>query len=166
VQTASRAAALIAALLLLRAPVAAGEIVLGAGIDDLYWRDSVAASFLLEYRADPAWTLGPASLAPGGAMEADRDGDFWAGGGAVGRLPLGDGRWRVTASGMIGAYRQGNDGTELGRSVPIFRAQLELSRMVAADWRAGIAWSHKSNAYTRSPNPGVETLYFTIGRTF
>jgi hypothetical protein len=163
----SQAAALLAvALLLVRAPVSAGEVVAGFGIDDVFWRDSVTTSLLLEYRADPIWAVGPVSLAPGGALEADRDGDVWAGGGLVGRLPLGGGRWRVTASGMIGAYRRGEDGTDLGRSVPIFRSQLELSREVTANWRAGLAWSHKSNAYTRPRNPGVETLYLTLNRTF
>jgi hypothetical protein len=144
---------------------AAGEIAIGFGLDDLYWRQSVAPTALAEVRPAPVAAIGPVALGPGAALEADADGDLWAGGGVVGRLPLGDGRWRLTASAMAGAYRRGA-GSDLGRSAPIFRSQIEIGRALSPVTRIGLAWSHKSNAYLARPNPGVESLYLTLARRF
>lgn len=66
---------------------------------------------------------------------------------------------------MVGIYEEGS-GNDLGRSFPIFRSQLEIDKAIGHGWRAGLALGHKSNAGTGDHNPGVESVYLTISRTF
>ena len=167
----TRIPAILLAALLGAAPAAAGELVLGLGADSIRGlfsddrQDNLAASGLVEYRTGSFTALGRVAFAGGVATEFDTDGDLWGGGGPVAFLPLGDGPWRLAASGMVGGYSRGS-GNDLGTSFPIFRSQLELSRALDGDWRAGLAWSHKSNAGTGRINPGVETIYLFAIRTF
>jgi lipid A 3-O-deacylase len=151
------------AAFLVAAPAPAAELVLSLGIDDVL-RDNKTAGLGLEYRAAPRWTLGRAALGFGVAGEVDADGDLWGGAGLVLTAPLA-GSWRLDASVMPGAYSRGS-GNDLGRTVPVFRSQIGASVALSPDWRAGVAFNHKSNAGTASDNPGVETLFLTLGRRF
>lgn len=145
------------------APAAAAEFVLGLGIDDPAGTGRPAA-FAAEYRFAPAVTVGAAGGGFGIAAEVDGNADLWAGAGLVFTWPRGGGP-RLEASVMLGAFGRG-DGPDLGTAFPMFRSQIGLSLPVAADWRAGLALNHKSNASTASPNPGVETLLLTLHRRF
>jgi hypothetical protein len=67
---------------------------------------------------------------------------------------------------MIGGYRSSDNGTELGRTFPMYRTQVEIDRALGSGWRTGLALSHKSNARTDEVNPGVETVHLTISHSF
>jgi len=156
------ALAVLAAAAALAAPAAAFEIVVAAGLDGL--RGPGAAAAAVEARSDAlrAWRRG--ALLFRAAVETDGDGDLWGGAGPVLFPPLGA-IWRVEASVMLGAYRDGG-GNDLGAGVPIFRSMLGLSRALAPGWRLGASISHKSNAGTAARNPGVETLLVGVTRSF
>ena len=65
---------------------------------------------------------------------------------------------------MAGAYSRG-DGDDLGSPVE-FRSRLGVSRSVGPVWRVGLAFEHKSNGGVAELNPGVETVFVTLGRRF
>lgn len=158
-------AAVLATGLLAAMPAVAEELVIGLGVDEIRNRgEGAAPSGLIEYRSRPFAELAGADIGYGFAAEADTDGDLWGGGGLVAAIPLGSG-FRLIGSAMIGVYDEGS-GNDLGSNFPMFRSQLEIDRAIGRGWRAGLALSHKSNAGTGDHNPGVETLYLTLSRTF
>jgi lipid A 3-O-deacylase len=65
---------------------------------------------------------------------------------------------------MAGGYAIG-DGDDLGSDVQ-FRSRLGIRRPIRPLWRLGLAIEHKSNGGIGDINPGVETLYITLGRAF
>lgn len=158
--------AAVSAALVVSGPAVADEWVLGLGLDEVRGREARVPTYLLEYRSEPMTGLAGVGFGLGTALEADSDGDVWGGAGAVAYLPLGDGTWRIVGSAMVGGYRQGSTGSDLGRGFPVFRSQIEIDRALGAGWRAGLAFSHKSNAGTGALNPGVETVYLTLGKSF
>jgi hypothetical protein len=105
---------------------------------------------------------GPFDFGLGAAFEIDTDGDLWGGGGFAAALPLGD-HFRPSASLMAGGYAVGDGGDEPGSGIE-FRTRLGLSRQLRGRWRLGLAVEHKSNAGIGNINPGVETLFVTVGR--
>jgi len=156
-----RAAALAVALLAAPGPLAAGEIVVSAGVDDLRGDHEAAAG--LELRSGALWRHGRFGLGVGAAFQVDND--FWAGAGPVLTADLGR-RWRLEASVMLGGYGDGEGGQDLGSEFPMFRSQIGASYAFAEGWRLGLALDHKSNAGTAERNPGVETLMLTLARSF
>ncbi len=151
--------------LLAAAPAVADELVIGLGVDEIRDRgEGAAVSGLIEYRSRPFAELVGVDIGYGFAAEGDADGDLWGGGGLVAAVPLGAG-FRLIGSAMVGIYDEGS-GNDLGRTFPIFRSQIEIDKALGGGWRAGLAFGHKSNAGLGDYNPGVETVYLTIGRTF
>ena len=65
---------------------------------------------------------------------------------------------------MPGAYAHGG-GHDLGLPLE-FRSRIGLSRRVAERWRLGLAFEHKSNGGVGDDNPGVETVFVTLTRTY
>ena len=65
---------------------------------------------------------------------------------------------------MAGIYTY-DGGHDLGLPLE-FRSRLGLSRRIAARWRAGLALEHKSNAGAGDRNPGIETLFLTLSRSY
>lgn len=155
--------ALAAAAAMICTHAAAGEWLVGAGVDDPFGDGdgATAAGFGVELRSGPLLS-GVVDLSAGVAAEVDLDGDLWAGGGPV--LTWGAGAWRVGASVMPGVYREG-DGNDLGSAFEI-RSQVFVDRAISARARLGLALAHKSNASLADDNPGVETLLVTYGRSF
>jgi hypothetical protein len=141
------------------------EFVFGLGGDDVFRPDVVFPAISAEVRAEPRWHFGQAALGFGLAGEIDVDGDVWGGAGVVLTAPITP-DWRFEASFMPGLYSQGSGGTDLGTSAPMFRTQIGVSYMLPSGWRLGAAINHKSNASTASYNPGVESLFLTLGREF
>lgn len=150
------------AALLTATPLTAGEIVGSAGADGLRGGDPHFSAGL-EVRSDPLWSRGRFALAVGAAFEVDND--FWAGAGPVAYVKLSP-RWRLEASVMLGSYVEGGDGDDLGTDFPMFRSELGASYALSDDWRLGAAVGHKSNARTADYNPGVETAFVTLTRSF
>ena len=161
--SALRRAALLAAALAALAPAgraAEAEIAASLGANDLRKNPKPAAA--VEIRSKPvlSWGWGEARL--GAAIEAN--GAFWGGGGAIVFVRLGP-DWRAEGSVMVGGYDEGA-GVDLGAEFPMFRTQIGLSRAIAPGWRLGASINHKSNAGASPINPGVETLLFTLVRSF
>jgi hypothetical protein len=154
------------AAVLAAGPATAFEIVAGVGYDDLRdLGDGGVGAALVEARTDPLLALGPVGLALGGAGEVDLDGDLWGGAGPVLLWsPWGAGL-RLEGSVMAGGYAEGDDGTDLGAAL-IFRSQIGASYPLGARTRLGVALNHKSNAGLEDENPGVETVFVTLGHAF
>ena len=65
---------------------------------------------------------------------------------------------------MAGIYTF-DGGHDLGLPLE-FRSRLGLSRRIGGRWRAGLALEHKSNAGAGDRNPGIETLFLTLSRSY
>lgn len=131
-----------------------GELLVGVGFDDPFG-DEGAAAALVEARSGALADIAGLALHLGAAGEVDGDGDLWLGAGVVALYPLGA-DLRLEASFMPGYYDAGS-GNDLGGGLQ-FRTEAGVSLAVSASLRIGVALSHKSNAGTRSANPGVETV--------
>ena len=127
------------------------------------WRGSGAA-FAIEVRSRPLAALGPVGFGFGGAAEIDDSGDAWAGLGPVAYLPL-DENWRLDASVMAGIYTFDAAATTSACRSSSAPASASAAAL-AARWRAGLALEHKSNAGAGDRNPGIETLFLTLSRSY
>jgi hypothetical protein len=65
---------------------------------------------------------------------------------------------------MAGAQDRGH-GRDLGGPV-IFRSRIGVSRLLHERVRIGLQFEHKSNAGLDDGNPGVETLFVSLGASF
>jgi hypothetical protein len=131
--------------------------------DALGGNGTTAPAAAVKLRTDPMWARGRFDAGVGAAIEADADGDVWLGFGPFGRAAL-PWEFRVEASVMAGAYSRG-DGDDLGSPVE-FRSRLGVSRSVGPVWRVRLAFEHNSNGGVAKLNPGVETVFVTLGRRF
>lgn len=160
-----RAAAVIVATLA-ASPAGAAQLGLSFGYDDVLGRNGMgAASFGVQYLGDPLASLGPVGFGLGVAGEVDTDGDLWGGAGVTAGLPVGRAGVLIGVSVMVGGYAVGEGGDDLGSGLE-FRSRLGVSAPVSASWRVGLAIEHKSNAGFGDINPGIETVYVTLARTF
>lgn len=141
----------------------AGEIVVGIGADDIL-RDDIPFALSGELRSDPVFGLGPVKLGVGAGAEIDGDSDAWAGVGLVGYIYIPGTGFRIEGSEMVGAYHNGG-GNDLGHGLE-FRSQIGISYAVTDRVRIGAAFNHKSNAGLSKRNPGVETIFATVGFDF
>lgn len=101
----------------------------------------------------PAWRfhrLGPWILFGSGL-----DGEYYAAGGVLVDIPLGE-RWALTPSFGGGYYHSSGD-LDLGFDMQ-FRSCLELAYRFRNRHRLGLAIAHLSNGSLRNDNPGTETL--------
>lgn len=160
----SRAILTLVAALLVPSASSAGELVFGAGADDI--SGDAVPSLAAEYRFAPFWSPSafgrPFDFGLGLAASLDTDRDVWGGAGLVLTFPIA-GAWRAELSVMPGGYAVG-DGEDLGTDFPMIRSQIGASREIAAGWRLGASVGHKSNANTDAINPGVETFLVTLTR--
>lgn len=159
--TAAAAATLLA---LAVGPAAAGEIMFGLGYDGLRSENDGAAAFSAQIHGEPFWHLGPVGFGLGAALEAGSDGDVWGGAGFTAVWPFAE-AWRINASLMAGGYAKGDGGDDLGSELQ-FRSRIGVGYRVAQPWWVGLAVEHKSNAGIGDINPGIETVFATLGREF
>ena len=96
------------------------------------------------------------NLHPYAGLEVTFDGSTWVGGGLFYDYAFSPG-WYLTPSLGAGIYGQG--GSERDLDYPVqFRTQLEISYEFENQHRAGLGFSHISNASLGDENPGTEVL--------
>ena len=146
-------------------PAPAGEAVLNLGYNGILDSEEEAGVALgLGLHSRPFWAIRRLAFGFGGALTIDADGDAWAGLGIDAYYPFGA-DFRLDLGVMAGAYSFG-DGHDLGSELE-FRSRIGVSRPIAeGPWRAGFSVEHMSNAGIGDTNPGVETFFLTLGRTF
>jgi lipid A 3-O-deacylase len=156
----------VVAILLAGADVAqSGEVVVGLGYDDAFdRRGGGAAALSAQLVTGPRAAIGPVGFGFGAAIEADTDGDVWAGAGVTAEWPFAR-DFRLEGSLMAGGYAVGDGGDELGSALQ-FRSRIGISHAIRAPWRLGVALEHKSNGRTDDFNPGIETVFLTVSRGF
>ena len=143
----------------------AGEVRIGIGFDDvLDQTDTQAAAIVFELHGDRVAGTGALGLHFAGALQADADGDIWAGAGIAATFDLSP-QWFAEASFMPGLYSAGSGGTPLNGDIQ-FRSLIGVGYRISEVWSVGITIDHKSNANLSSPNPGSETLALRFGRSF
>ncbi len=141
----------------LAAPAMAGDLIVGFGADDAFAQtDASAGALVVEYRARPFYSGKTAEYAIGAAAQVDGDADIWSGIGVTAIWALSD-RWFVEGSLMPGYYDMGSDGTDLGGNFQ-FRSLIGVGYRLDSGGRVSLSVDHKSNASTRSHNPGSETV--------
>ncbi len=150
---------LFASALALALPAAAQaqSLIFGAGYAD--FSDDAAddqALVSLEYQHQPFHQATRFSAGWGAALSVDADGGAHLGAGLIGVYSLND-RWFVEGSVMPGYYNEGSDENDLGGSFQI-RSLLGLGYTLNGGDKISVAITHKSNASTQDPNPGVNTL--------
>jgi hypothetical protein len=156
------AAALTAAI---AGPAASFEIGVGLGADDLTGGDALAPGGFVELRAAPLLGFGALGLGATAIVEGDVDGDVFGGAGPLVVWTPFEGGLRVEGGVAFGGYRAGDSGNDLGAGYA-FRSSIGASYPLDARLRLGAVFAHKSNAGFADDNPGVESLYLTIGYAF
>ncbi len=152
-----RLATLVGMIVIGRAPVAAQELIVGAGQTQFFDELSTdSAKVSLEYRHSPFYRRGRIDLALAAAAVAHTSGDFFLGGGLSARYAFHP-KWFVEASVMPGAYWENEQTNDLGSTFEI-RSQLALGYTLNSGNRISVGISHKSNASTSESNPGVNSL--------
>ena len=145
------------AALIAAQPAAAGEVIVGLGVDDVFDQTGTeAAAIALEYHFDPFHERATFRLSPAIAIHADTDGDLWAGVGIASVKDFRDG-WFLEGSLLAGYYDQGSSGTPLGHEVE-FRSLIGFGRWFDDRHGLSVAIDHKSNSGLGDTNPGSETL--------
>ena len=145
------------ALLFLAQPVAAGDVVFGAGSTFNSGRTSQESVVLqFELHSDPIWQLGRVDFGVAGAIDLHDNGEYWAGGGLAALWPL-DHRWFIEASVMPGYFGGAGAQADLGSHFEI-RSLLGIGRQINDRVSLSLAVTHKSNASTADRNPGVNML--------
>ncbi|HMQ92539.1 MAG TPA: acyloxyacyl hydrolase [Amaricoccus sp.] len=142
-----------------------GEAIFSIGYNGILDSEEEAGVALgLGVHSRPVWAIRRLAFGFGGALTIDADGDAWAGLGIDAYYPFGA-DFRLDLGVMAGGYSLG-DGHDLGSELE-FRSRIGVSRPIAdGPWRAGFAVEHMSNAGIGDTNPGVETFFLTLGRTF
>jgi hypothetical protein len=116
--------------------------------------DKTALQIGAEYRYEDIFY----GLRPTVGASVTDDGSLYGYGGVNWDLGLGS-SWYLTPNFMVGAYSDGDDGTDLGGALE-FRSGLELTYAFENDSRVGVAFNHISNASIYDDNPGAESLLF------
>jgi len=138
-------------------PVAAQELIVGAGYTQFFDDLSIdSAQVSLEYRPSPFYERGRIDIALAAATVVHTSGDFFLGGGLSARYALHQ-QWFIEASVMPGAYWENEQANGLGSTFEI-RSQLALGYTLKSGNRISVGISHKSNASTAESNPGVNSL--------
>lgn len=160
-----RLAAASALLACASVPAPAAEVELALGHDGVFDSpDKAGFAVGLGLATDPLAAIGPVALGLGAGLETDEHGDAWAGGGVTVTWPP-ETALRLRASVMAGAYVEGR-GSDLGSALQ-FRTRLGADHAFGpTPWRVGLAMEHKSNANLGDYNPGIETVFVTLSRSF
>lgn len=124
-----------------------------AGYFDIMDNDK-AIDLRAEYRSAKSVIF--QDMHPYAGLEVTFDGSTWVGGGLLYDYSFSPG-WYLTPSLGVGLYSQGGSDLDLGSPVQ-FRTQLEVSYEFENNHRAGLGFSHISNASLGDENPGTEVL--------
>lgn len=147
------------------APSHAGDLVLGAGVDNIDTDlGSNAATFQIEYHSDPLVSLLNADLAAFGVFETDDDEDVYLGAGVSAIWALRQ-DWFVEASLAAGYYDSADDGVDLGGNLQ-FRSLFGLGYRFNARDSISLAIDHLSNAGLEDTNPGRNAVLIRYRRSF
>ncbi|WP_254439244.1 acyloxyacyl hydrolase [Ruegeria arenilitoris] len=144
-------------LLLAATSANAQSVILGAGyagLADSPYEDQ--AIFALEYQHRPFHEAARFSATWGSALSVDVDGDYHIGLGLVGIYTFRD-RWFVEGSVMPGYYNASNAQNDLGGNFQI-RSLLGVGYTLNGGDKLSVAFTHKSNASTEEPNPGLNSV--------
>ncbi|MEM6658194.1 MAG: acyloxyacyl hydrolase [Pseudomonadota bacterium] len=147
-----------AALVVAATAVQAQSVIFGAGYAD-YSEDTAddLAIFSVEYQHAPFYEATRLSATWGAALTVDTDGDTHVGVGLVGAYSFAD-RWFAELSVMPGYYNAANDLNDLGGNFQI-RSLLGVGYSLDNGNKISLAVTHKSNASTDDPNPGVNAFF-------
>ena len=113
-----------------------------------------AVDLRAEYRSGKSVVF--QNMHPYAGLEVTFDGSTWVGGGLLYNYSFSPG-WYLTPSIGVGLYSQGGSDRDLDSPVQ-FRTQLEVSYEFENKHRAGLGFSHISNASLGDDNPGTEVL--------
>lgn len=128
------------------------EIVLGAGIFEIFEGDGKSGDIRLEYRhGEPLFW----NLRPWAGLELTFDGGLYGAGGLLFDWEFSP-DWFLTPSIGAGLYEDGK-GSRLGYTLQ-FRSQLELGYGFENGSRVSLGLGHISNASLGRSNPGAEIL--------
>ena len=137
------------------ARAAEGDFIsISAGYYDAF-DDYEAMDFRAEYRPNSI-VFNVDNLKPWAGLELTSNGSIWAGGGLLYDWNFTD-NWYLTPSLGLGLYSQNGDDKDLDHPLE-FRSQLEISYEFDCGSRAGLGFSHTSNASLGDSNPGTEVL--------
>jgi hypothetical protein len=135
----------------------AQSLVLGAGYS--YFSDASAqdaATLSLEYQFAPFYTGRVIEISTLIAADHDSEGDSYVGVGLGAKWRL-DNDWFIEASTMPGYYNDGTSANDLGGHFH-FRSLFGVGRTMPSGNAVSVALTHKSNASTKSYNPGVNAV--------
>lgn len=152
--------ALIAVCAAAESPPADDARLLRIGAADMRLHDGLDWPYAIDvtYRIRPlgTWRIAPAAgieAATGGArfyyVQVQRDFRI-------------DDRWLVIPAFGLGFFQDGGD-LQLGHSLQ-FRTSLSFGYRLRARWRAGVTFTHISNAGMEDGNPGTEEMAVWVGR--
>ena len=135
----------------------AQSLVLGAGYSDCSnARARDTATLSLEYQFAPFYSGRVIEISTLITADHDGEGDSYAGVGLGAKWRLGN-DWFIEASTMPGYYSAGTSVNDLGGHFH-FRSLLGVGRTLPSGNAVSMALTHKSNASTKSYNPGVNAL--------
>lgn len=156
--------ALLATLIVLPLPAAAGTFAIGLG-DSMFSHKGApsSATLDLEWQAAPLWQPGKWRISPFVALSFDRNNDAWGGIGLDAQHDFG--RWFIEISEVPGVYHNGGASTDLGGPLE-FRTLFGLGYHISDRTSLMLAAYHRSNANIYAPNPGVNTVSLRVLQQF
>ena len=138
------------------------RIYFAVGHYDILEDTDAAFDFRAEYRfGTPVWID---HLKPWIGAEITSDTSAWAGGGLLYDWNFAP-DWYLTPMFGVGLYAQGSSDLDLDHPIQ-FRSQLEASYEYNSGVRAGLAFSHISNAGISDDNVGTEVLNLSVSYPF
>lgn len=142
---------------LLTTQVSAQQFIVGLGYADFADGGAIDNVELnLEYHHTPFRVIGKWTLAAGGVVTIDREGDAFIGAGLSGAYRF-DEVWFAEFSFMPGLYADGNRRNALGNTLE-FRTLIAIGRELTERTALSLALQHKSNGGLSDSNPGVNTV--------
>ncbi|MFE3838570.1 acyloxyacyl hydrolase [Pseudogemmobacter sonorensis] len=147
------------------APVAAQELILGAGHSDFNAvRAENGAVISAEYRGRGFARILGAEAAFSAALDLHETGDAYLGAGLALRWRETE-RWFIEAGVMPGLFARSSSRNDLGGALH-FRSFLGVGWRIDENSAISLAAIHKSNAHLESYNPGLNTLLLRWHRRF
>lgn len=128
-------------------------LTLGAGVFDFIKTDPASAEARIEYRVGQKFLF----LGPMLGFFVNGDGGYYGYGGIYFDIKFGG--LFLTPAGGIGRYHRG-DSKDLGGKLQ-FHTALDVAYRFDNGQRLGLKYTHNSNAFIHSINPGAESLLLT-----
>lgn len=147
----------LSALLLSTSAIAAEQpfVTVGIGIFDAVHDEPASTEFHLEYRHQNIWQ----DLYPSVGVMVNTDSAIYAHAGLNYEIDITN-DFYLTPFTSVGLYDQ-NDSKDLGGPIQ-FRSGLEIAYQGENGYRAGLQFSHMSNASIYDENPGEESIVLNL----